>query len=231
MNRPESTPARRGLALLSILSTLLLPGVSVGADPCGMVPPIQVQADPDLLVRDGLQRTYVFYSEKTGIEDFIVRPAFVGKVGDFGMLIPFPSVPAIRKVPDNIFGQIAKAIDPPVINVHIVQYGEDFGEETESLSSESGLGESRGGSAPPVRLLKQEAVGMYQVAVLEADSPEALAQWMESNGYVYPEGMNDAIQSYVSRKWCFVAVKARVGALKKVNPRPGMKNTDPSLPA
>ena len=229
MNRPKPLLPLRIATLLAILTTLLISTTSAGADPCGMVPPIQVQADPDLLVRTGLQRTYVFYSEKTGIEDFIVRPAFIGKVGDFGMLIPFPSVPAIRKVPDNIFGQIAKAIDPPVINIYPFR---GFDRMMSVRKAQLGArARSEGAPSAAVRLIKQEAVGMYQVAVLEAGSPEALARWMKGNGYVYPEGMDDAIQSYVSRKWCFVAVKARVGALKKVNPRPGMKSTDPKLPA
>ncbi len=150
------------------------------ADPCGMVPPIQVRTDPSLLVRTGLQRTYVFYNEKTGIENFIVRPAFVGKIGDFGMLIPFPSVPAIRKVPDNIFTQIAQAIDPPVVDIQVGPvfrgrffrgraFFRDSSADSLSLSQESSRKQF-------VRLVKQEAVGMYQVAVLEAGSPEALAR-------------------------------------------------------
>ena len=87
------------------------------ADPCGMVPPIYPDGQSPPLTRIGEQKTYVFY--KDGIETFVIRPGFEGKADDFGMLIPFPTPPAIRKVPDNIFGHIAAAIDPPEVVVDL----------------------------------------------------------------------------------------------------------------
>ena len=51
----------------------------------------------------GPQRTYVFY--KDGMETYVIRPGFSGSVDNFGMLIPFPSPPALRKVPDEIFAR------------------------------------------------------------------------------------------------------------------------------
>ena len=83
----------------------LIGGVSL-ADPCGMVPPIYIQDDTSL-VRVGDQQTYVFY--KDGLETIVIRPGFSGKVEDFGMLIPFPTPPALRKVPENVFAHIAAA--------------------------------------------------------------------------------------------------------------------------
>ena len=87
------------------------------ADPCGMVPPITVEQVPDLITRQGRQKTYVFYRD--GIETIVIRPGFKGKVEEFGMLIPFPSAPAIRKVPDEIFAHIAAAIDPPEVEIDL----------------------------------------------------------------------------------------------------------------
>src|SRR5207249_11045702 len=86
------------------------------ADPCGMVPPIYV-SDNSSLVRVGDEQTYVFF--KDGLETFVIRPGFSGKVEDFGMLISFPTPPALRKVSEDIFPQIAKAIDPPEVVVDL----------------------------------------------------------------------------------------------------------------
>ena len=86
------------------------------ADPCGMVPPIYV-TDNTSLVRVGDEQTYVFF--KDGLETFVIRPGFSGKVEDFGMLISFPTPPALRKVSEDIFPQIAKAIDPPEVVVDL----------------------------------------------------------------------------------------------------------------
>ena len=58
----------------------------------------------------------MFY--KDGVETFVIRPGFHGNVEEFGMLIPFPNPPALRKVPDAIFSQLANAVDPPEIVVY-----------------------------------------------------------------------------------------------------------------
>ena len=85
---------------------------SACADPCGMVPPVYVGEGPPIM-RVGAQKTYVFF--KDGVETFAIRPGFSGKVDDFGMLIPFPTPPALRKLPDHVFGHVAAAIDPPEV--------------------------------------------------------------------------------------------------------------------
>ena len=82
------------------------------ADPCGMVPPIYTGLGTPI-TRVGPQRTYVFY--KDGMETYVIRPGFRGKVEEFGMLIPFPSPPAMRKVSDAIFPHLASAIEPPEV--------------------------------------------------------------------------------------------------------------------
>ena len=67
----------------------------VKADPCGMVPPIFI-GDESPITRIGLQKTYVFH--KDGVETFVIRPGFSGKVDNFGMLIPFPTPPAATTI-------------------------------------------------------------------------------------------------------------------------------------
>jgi hypothetical protein len=72
---------------------------------------------------------------------------------------------------------------------------------------------------------------MYQVAVLEAGSSKALARWMKENGYRYPEGMDKVTEEYVVEGWCFVAIKAAVGAADGINPEPGKRSVDSARPA
>jgi hypothetical protein len=82
-----------------------------------------------------------------------------------------------------------------------------------------------------VRVLKQEAVGMYEAAVLEAGSAAALKRWMDDHGYKYPAGMDAVCEEYVKLGWCFVAEKAKVGGKANVDPKPRMKGVDTKLPA
>ena len=91
----------RSLSTTLLLTSLVMVASLVGpaaADPCGMVPPITV-SDPVPITRVGDQQTYVFF--KDGTETFVIRPGFEGKADEFGMLIPFPTPPAIRKVPEK----------------------------------------------------------------------------------------------------------------------------------
>ena len=212
--------------LIGIVLTLLLFAPPAQADPCGMVPPIYV-GNISPITRIGLQKTYVFY--KDGIETFVIRPGFQGNVDNFGMLIPFPTPPALRKVPDNIFEQIANAIDPPEVVVDLRPLPPSAGGggvwKRKAASAGMGFGDSK------VRVLKQEAVGMYEVAVLQAGSAKSLKRWMDQNGFQYPDGMDAVTEDYVQLGWCFVAVKTKVGNKGAVNPAPGQRQVDPTLPA
>ena len=195
------------------------------ADPCGMVPPIYF-GQPPVLARVGEQQTYVFF--KDGMETFVIRPGFTGDVDNFGMLIPFPTPPAIRKVPDNIFPQIAAAVDPPEV---VIDLNPPVAFKARSSIDRMVTQEAMAFSRDTLRVIRREAVGMYEVAVLEAGSAAALKKWMDQNGFRYPTGMDAVCEDYVADRWCFVAVKTKVGQKGGVDPAPGQRKVNANLPA
>ena len=198
-------------------------------DPCGMVPPIYTGIGSPI-TRIGLQQTYVFY--KGGVETFVIKPGFSGKVDNFGMLIPFPTPPEIRKVPDNIFSQIANAVDPPEVVVDLtIRPMPRRGSNLRSLSSRSTMSYTVKPPADQVHVLKQEAVGMYEVAVLAAGSSQSLKKWMDENGYQFPKGMDSVCDDYIADNWCFVAVKTKVAQQTASDPQPGQREIDNNLPS
>ncbi len=216
------------------------PHGSLKADPCGMVPPVYTVPPVDIndqdvaIKRIGRQRTYVFYHNQ--VEAFVIHPAFEGKVDNFGMLIPFPSPPALRKVSDDLFEHLAAAIDPPEVVWDLRPPppgafggfgGGGFGG---GMGGMGGFGGGLGFQRDTVRVLREEAVGMYEVAVLEAGSAAALKKWMDDHGYRYPAGMDNACEDYVNDGWCFVAVKTKVAQKQGVDPKPGMREVNPKLP-
>ncbi len=203
--------------MILLLTSLVL------ADPCGMVPPLDV---PGTVVRDGIQRTYAMHRD--GMEVIALRPGFVGDVAEFGMLIPFPAPPGIAKIDDDFFAHLEAAIDPPELTLYISRIGRGLpaiGAPAPVSGAETGL------VWTGVSLLREEAVGMYQVAVLQAGSTAALSTWMADNGYRYPDGMDAVVAEYIAASWSFVAVKAQVGGGSGVAPRPGMRATDAAAPA
>ena len=215
--------------VLMSIALVAMCGSSLNADPCGMVPPIYT-GNIAPIARIGLQQTYVFY--KDGIESIVIRPRFQGNVDNFGMLIPFPTAPELRKVPDGIFEHLDNAIDPPEVVVDLRRWG-----------PANGGGGFGGGGAPgamafrssaiakdEVQVLKEEAVGMYEVAVLAAGSADALKKWLEEHKFQYPEGMDDVTEEYVKSRWCFVAVKTKVGQKGGADPVAGQRKINTQLP-
>ena len=218
---------------LAICVCLLLVGANefvnrLRADPCGMVPPIYTGPGVPI-VRTGLQQTFVFY--KDGIETFAIKPGFEGRVEDFGMLIPFPSPPSLRKIADSTFEQIDNAIDPPevVVDLRVQLMEMRFSEAAAAPGMQ--FQDADEDEEEKVVVLKQEAVGMYEVAVLAAGSAKALKTWMDQNKYQYPEGMDKVTEEYIDIGWCFVAVKTKVGSKAKADPKPGQREANPKRPA
>lgn len=220
-----------GLAVLGVAAGATATLNTAAADPCGMVPPIQM-IERDAITRVGLQKTFISYHK--GVETMVLRPGFSGKVDEFGMLIPFPSPPALRKVDDNIFPHVAAAVDPPEIVARVIRYNIRAG----SVRSKRSMAPSAARptddadlSFDTVKVVKREAVGMYDVAVLAAGSSQALSRWMDDHGFRYPEGMDATVQDYVNLRWYFVAIKTKVGKKDGVNPRPGMRGVNSKLPS
>lgn len=215
------------VALAATVTTQPVPIVK--ADPCGMVPPLYAGKAPQI-ERTGLKKTYVFY--KNGIETFAIKPGFKGKLSEFGMLVPVPSTPSIKKIADKTFEHIDAAIDPPEIEVWV---GPDYPMEDAARGPTSAVGLGGGGGGglryrDAVNVIKQEAVGMYTVVVLEAGSSKALKKWMDENGYRFPDGMEGTCEEYIGQGWQFVAVKAKVGAKPGVDAAPGKTGTEENLP-
>ncbi len=209
-----------GLLSLFLCSTLL-------ADPCGMVPPIYTGPGSPI-TRIGLQQTYVFY--KDGVETFVIKPGFQGNVDNFGMLIPFPTPPSLRKVPDDVFSHVANAIEPPEVVVDL-RIRTMMLADSEDQSAAAPTMRFSQNSRSKVRIIKKEAVGMYEVVVLEAGSADALKKWMDENGFQYPEGMDGVCNEYIEEEWCFVAVKTKVGTKGDTDPQPGKRSAANQLPS
>ena len=221
----------KSMLFAATLVGIMMPmGGPAFADPCGMVPPAWTSPSDTPIKRIGPQKTYVAYSD--GIETMVLRPGFSGKIEQFGMLIPFPSPPAIRKVPEDTFAHIQNAIDPPEIPLWVKPRFRPRGLRSKGGGAMLGAVASKSVklAKDKVKVISREALGMYEVAVLEAGSARALKRWMDEQKFRYPEGMDDVTNDYVKDGWCFVAVKAKIGAKIGVKPQPGMRKINSSSP-
>ena len=86
-----------------------------------------------------------------------------------------------------------------------------------SSSGGSGSLDSAGSAAdpqapPPVDILKRETVGPYETVQLASTDPNALTDWLNTNGYQIPTDIQPVIGQYVTEKFNFLALKLRPGA-------------------
>ena len=63
-----------------------------------------------------------------------------------------------------------------------------------------------------MEVISREEVGVYDVSILSADEPGALVDWLNENGYAYPEEGEPLLDTYMEEGgWYFVAARVLPG--------------------
>lgn len=70
------------------------------------------------------------------------------------------------------------------------------------------LGKAKGGS-DSVEVLDRQLAGVFETTTLTARDPNALRDWLNTNGYVLPKDVEPVIADYLRDGWVFVASKVR----------------------
>ena len=141
---------------------------------------------------ESAQRAVILYGNST--EQLILSVSFQGDAEDFAWVIPLPDKPEIAVTDTELFWELS-----------------DF--TTKGLpSGGGGYGfMCLGGAAPSdqegVDVIEEQVVGPYATAILSATNATALADWLNANGYIFPEDGEEIINEYIEREWYFVATK------------------------
>jgi hypothetical protein len=148
------------------------------------------------------QQAVILYGNSTGnctgnctgnfTEHLILSVSFEGEADKFAWVIPVPGKPEISLSDAELFRELS-----------------DF--TTRGLPSGGGggfgcYGEAEG--APEgVDVIEEEVVGPYATAILSATNATALADWLNANGYIFPEDGEEIVSEYIEKEWYFVATK------------------------
>lgn len=173
---------------LIIIAFLIIPFL-VSADG-GIFPP------PDYYIHETDQRAVIFY--ENGLETLILSVTFRGDAEDFGWVIPTPSRPQVSKSSDELFTSLEQ----------ITTFAEDL---VRPLTFEEAY--NLGKATRSVHVIETKKIEYYEVAVLTADEPEALAEWLAANDYQFPKKASYILDSYIENNWYFVAVKIDTEAI------------------
>jgi hypothetical protein len=157
---------------------------------------------PDSMYRDlyeSAQKAVILYGNCTGnctkncTEHLILSVSFEGDAEDFAWVIPVPNKPEITVTDPELFWELS-----------------DF-TATEAPGGGGGFWCFGGGAAGPpedgVDVIEEQVVGPYATAILSATNATALADWLNTNGYVFPEEGEEIVSEYIEKEWYFVATK------------------------
>ena len=208
--------------LLALTGGLALAGYATGvstpppAAACGCFAPV----DPSVPVVQAGER--ILFSHQDGEVTAHIQIQYQGKPGDFGWLLPLPTVPhkrdggeGIDLGVDELFTQLTSTTQPRYrLNRVYEQCGS--GISRNAAFGASAAEDAAGGSpVPPAQapspLVFQESIGPYQAAVLRADNKDAMFNWLKDNKYFVPSGTDTVVSPYIRPGAFFLALKLKAG--------------------
>lgn len=141
--------------------------------------------------------------------------AFSGRAEEFTWILPIRdgmnarvelSDPRFMTVMDNLSAPRVQPA-PPVPT----RFCDSGGGGLFASSSSRAAGAEDNATQPPVQVLQQQVVGPYDQATIRGDDPNAIRDWLRSNGYFVPPSIDPILDHYVALNMDFVALKLRAG--------------------
>ncbi len=178
------------------------------ADACGCFTP----PDPSVPIVQAGER--IAFSMANGEVTAHIQIQYAGNAGEFGWILPLPSVPKLELGSDELFTQLT-ATTQPKYRLTAVYDGNcafnpansrgGFGGPTAAGSVEDS---GKNGSSP---LVYQDSVGPYDYAVLKADKKDEMLAWLATNRYFVPAGTDASVGPYIHPGAFFLALKLKSG--------------------
>jgi hypothetical protein len=143
------------------------------------------------------QKAIVVYDSESDHEELILSVKLLSENPDAAWVVPVPSLPEVKAASTDWFVQLSDLTQPM-----------EYVSTSPSLCCcPFWLGTT--GSAPVgVEVVERERVGLYDVSTLSADDPAALLEWLDENGYAFPEEGGTILEAYVQDGgWYFVAAR------------------------
>ncbi|HEY55013.1 MAG TPA: DUF2330 domain-containing protein [Dehalococcoidia bacterium] len=149
--------------------------------------------DPSRDIYQPAQKAIILYENNR--ETLILQVKYEGDADEFAWVIPVPNYPDVDVAEPELFRELAELTE---VEVHFGGCGCGF----------------LAGPGAGVEVWEEMVVGPYDVAILSASSSEALIDWLNANGYFFPEEGEGIIDSYVAQsgEWYFVATKINAEA-------------------
>jgi hypothetical protein len=155
------------------------------------------------------QTVILLWDAAAKTQHFIRQASFKSEADDFGFLVPTPTQPELNESGNDAFPFLRKLTEPERRKVPRPSGGIGCG---------CAASKSPGGKAalPAVKVLEEKMVAGFKAVVLEAESANALVDWLKDNGYAFSPEVKAWAKPYVEAGWKITALK--VAAKDKAGP-------------
>jgi hypothetical protein len=167
-----------------------------------LLTPIHAGACGGIVSPDGkaeLNRFVALLSHDGSFEDMTVTVGYTGSGGGFAWMMPFPTKPEISRGDGTGIATASQITTPPTPSDYSLMHG------------------SGAGAPGYVEELGRTIVENLELVTLSATSGQDVASWMIGNGFSFHDSQQSVIQSYLDRRWVFVAARVLPGAPSKAH--------------
>lgn len=181
-----------GLVLVPLLAATQLPACC----PLGRSGKPVVNAD---------QTVVILWDAAAKTQHFIRKASFQSMGDDFAFLIPTPNRPELEESGNGVFPYLQKLTEPE-IELRSRPKATGGGCACSEITLSKNVAPT-GEAAPPVRVVTEKQVAGFDAVVLEADSADALVDWLNENGYEFSPAAEAWAKPYVDAGWMITALK------------------------
>jgi len=139
-------------------------------------------------------------------EDLILKISVVGEAKSFAWIIPFPNTPQIAQEDNKLFEELFEYIENRSV------YRNKLSKSTDDAKEAEGIADA------PVKLIKREIVGSFDISVVLEQVPGTLNTWLGDNGYQPLENSQDVVGYYSRKGYVYACIKVSEAELKKDEP-------------
>lgn len=169
----------------TLIAILLLFGSAAVALACG----IYLPREGDGVI--GQERALIRHVD--GVETIVLELSVTDETTEAAWILPVPNPAEVALGDARIFDELAE-ITAPRIEVRYYDPNND------------GVGSAAPGAAG-VTVFARQMLGPFDVVSLSGDDADAVAGWLEENGFTFPDILPDVIAPYIADGWAFAAVR------------------------
>jgi hypothetical protein len=148
-----------------------------------------------------------------------IQIQYQGSAGEFGWLLPLPSVPTLGLATDELFDQLTKQTQPLYQRQSVNRCNGTRSSNGPAFGCAASDASNIGGTADPTMMdnrdmnevVVQSSIGPYDYAVLKADDKTEMLDWLNANHYFIPAATDDAVTPYIHPGAYFLALKLKAG--------------------